>query len=85
VNDHGMLGLLQSTFGVALVISLPLLLLAVVSGVVSGLLQSLANVHDAAAGFAPRLLVTAIGALLLAGWMTAKVVDFAMRCWGSLG
>ncbi len=85
MNDHGMLSLLQATIGVALVISLPLLLLAVVSGVISGLLQSLANVHDAAAGFAPRLLVTAVGALLLAGWMTAKAVDFATRCWGSGG
>jgi flagellar biosynthesis protein FliQ len=50
--------------------------------VVSGLAQSLANVHDAAAGFAPRLLVTATVALLLVGWMTAKMVDFASRCWG---
>lgn len=82
MSDHGLVSLLQSALGVALVISLPLLLLALVSGVISGLLQSLANVHDAAAGFAPRLLVTATGALLLAGWMTAKVVDFAMRCWG---
>jgi flagellar biosynthetic protein FliQ len=78
-----MLGLLQAAFGVALVVALPLLLLALGTGIVSGLLQSLANVHDAAAGFAPRLLVTAVGALALAGWMTAKMIDFAMRCWGS--
>ena len=82
MNEQGLVGLLQSTFGVALLLSLPLLLLALASGVVSGLLQTLANVHDAAAGFAPRLLVTATGALLLAGWMTAKIVDFAVRCWG---
>jgi flagellar biosynthesis protein FliQ len=82
VSDPGMLGLLQAAFGVALLVALPLLLLAVGAGVASGLLQSLANVHDAAAGFAPRLLVTAVGALALAGWMTAKMVDFALRCWG---
>jgi flagellar biosynthesis protein FliQ len=83
VSDPGMLGLLQAAFGVALLVALPLLLLAVGAGVASGLLQSLANVHDAAAGFAPRLLVTAVGALALAGWMTAKMVDFALRCWGA--
>lgn len=82
MSDPGMLGLLQAAFGVALLVALPLLLLAVSAGVASGLLQSLANVHDAAAGFAPRLLVTAVGALALAGWMTAKMVDFALRCWG---
>lgn len=82
MSDPGMLGLLQAAFGVALLVALPLLLLAVGAGVASGLLQSLANVHDAAAGFAPRLLVTAVGALALAGWMTAKMVDFALRCWG---
>jgi flagellar biosynthetic protein FliQ len=78
-----MVALLQSTFGVALLVSLPLLVIALATGLISGLLQSLANVHDAAAGFAPRLLVTATGAMLLAGWMAAKIVDFAMRCWGS--
>lgn len=82
MSDHGMIGLLQSAFGVALVVSLPLLLLALLSGLASGLLQTLSNVHDSAAGFAPRLLVTATGALLLAGWMAAKLVDFACRCWG---
>lgn len=83
MTEHGMVGLLQSAFGVALVVSLPLLLIALVTGLVSSLLQTLANVHDAAAGFAPRLLATAVGALLLAGWMAAKLVDFAQRCWGA--
>jgi flagellar biosynthetic protein FliQ len=82
MSDAGLLGMLQAAFGVALIVALPLLIIAVVTGLVSGLLQSLANVHDAAAGFAPRLLVTAIGALALAGWMTSKMIDFAMRCWG---
>lgn len=83
MSESGLVGLLQSALGLAMLISLPLLLLALASGLMSGLLQTLANVHDAAAGFAPRLLVTATGALLLAGWMSAKVVDFAVRCWGT--
>ncbi|NBV63076.1 MAG: hypothetical protein EBR71_01105 [Planctomycetes bacterium] len=77
-----LVSLMQSAISVALIVSLPLLLVALGTGVVSGLAQSLANVHDAAAGFAPRLLVTATVALLLVGWMTAKMVDFASRCWG---
>ena len=60
MSDAGMLGMLQAAFGVALIVALPLLIIAVVTGLVSGLLQSLANVHDAAAGFAPRLLVTGV-------------------------
>jgi flagellar biosynthetic protein FliQ len=83
MSEASMLGMLQAAFGVALIVALPLLLIALITGLVSGLLQSLANVHDAAAGFAPRLLVTAIGALALAGWMTSKMIDFAMRCWGT--
>ena len=83
MSESALLGLLQSSFMVALVVSLPLLVLAVCSGLASGFLQSLANVHDAAAGFAPRLIVTAAGLLLLSGWMTAKIMDFALRCWGS--
>lgn len=76
--------LLHSALVVALVVALPLLLVSVGSGLLAGLLQTLTNVHDAAAGFAPRLLATAVAALLLMGWMTAKVVDFAQRCWGGM-
>jgi|GEM_PF-1448701 len=83
MNESHLIGLLQSALGVALIVALPLLLVAVGTGIFSGLIQSLANVHDAAAGFAPRLLVTATVAILLAGWMTAKMVDFAMRCWSA--
>jgi flagellar biosynthetic protein FliQ len=83
VSESVLVGLMQGSMLVALVVALPLLLVAVVSGLAAGLLQSLANVHDAAAGFAPRLLVTAIAALALMGWMSAKMVDFAMTCWGS--
>jgi flagellar biosynthetic protein FliQ len=83
VSESVLVGLMQGSMLVALVVALPLLLVALVSGLAAGLLQSLANVHDAAAGFAPRLLVTAIAALALMGWMSAKMVDFAMTCWGS--
>ncbi|MFM1829687.1 MAG: Bacterial export protein family 3 [Planctomycetota bacterium] len=83
MSESVLVGLMQGSMLVALVVALPLLLVAVVSGLAAGLLQSLANVHDAAAGFAPRLLVTAIAALALMGWMSAKMVDFAMTCWGS--
>lgn len=82
MSDAALVPLLQSSIVVALVVALPLLLVAVGSGLLSGMLQSLANVHDAAAGFAPRLLATAVAALLLMGWMAAKLLDFASRCWG---
>ena len=84
MSDGSLLSLLHSALVVSLVVALPLLLVAVGSGLLSGMLQTLANVHDAAAGFAPRLLATAVVALLLMGWMTAKVVDFAHRCWGGM-
>jgi len=83
MSEGALVGLMQGSLFVALIVVLPLLLVAVVSGLAAGLLQSLANVHDAAAGFAPRLLITAIAALALMGWMSAKMLDFAMTCWGS--
>jgi flagellar biosynthetic protein FliQ len=84
MSDAGLLPLLHSALVVALVVALPLLLVSLGSGLLSGMLQTLTNVHDAAAGFAPRLLATAVAALLLMGWMTAKLVDFAARCWGGV-
>lgn len=83
MSQGGLIVLLQAALGVALVVVLPLLVVALCTGVLSGVLQSLTNVHDAAAGFAPRMLATATAALLLLGWMTAKMIDFAVRCWGT--
>ena len=40
------------------------------------------NVQDAAAAFAPRLIAVALVAIALAGWMSSKVIDFAVTMMG---
>ena len=84
MTEADMIDALRSALSAALVLALPLLLVGLLVGLISGLIQSLSNVQDAAAAFAPRLIVVALVTIALAGWMSSKVVDFAMVMMGSV-
>ena len=76
-----MVDALRSAISAALILALPLLV-GLLVGLISGLIQSLSNVQDAAAAFAPRLIAVALVAIALAGWMSSKVIDFAVTMMG---
>jgi flagellar biosynthetic protein FliQ len=68
----------------ALVLSSPVLLAALVVGLAIGALQAAAQIHDPAVGFVPRVAVV-FAALLLAGpWMGAALVRFSERAFTSI-
>ena len=77
-----MVDALRGAMSAALVLALPLLAVGLLVGLISGLSQSLATVQDAAAAFAPRLIAVALVAIALAGWMSSKVIDFAVTMMG---
>jgi flagellar biosynthesis protein FliQ len=61
----------------ALLLSAPPLLAALASGLVTGLLQAVTQVQDAALGAVPRI-AAVLAALVLAGpWMAARLARFA--------
>jgi len=82
MTEADMVDALRSALSAALVLALPLLVVGLLVGLISGLIQSLSNVQDAAAAFAPRLIAVALVAIALAGWMSSKVVDFAVMMMG---
>jgi flagellar biosynthetic protein FliQ len=82
MTEADLVDAMRSALTLALVIALPLLLVGLAVGLISGLVQSLSNVQDAAAAFAPRLIVVALIAIALAGWIGSKLVDFATTMMG---
>lgn len=62
---------------VALVVSLPILAVAVAVGLVTAIAQSATQVQDQSVSAVPRLVACAIVLLALAGWMVSKLVSFA--------
>ncbi len=69
--------LLREALLVALVVSLPVLAVAVAAGLVTAIVQSATQVQDQSVSAVPRLVAGALALLVLAGWMVSKLVSFA--------
>lgn len=69
--------LLREALLVAMVVSLPVLAVAVAVGLVTAIVQSATQVQDQSVSAVPRLLACAVALLVLAGWMVSKLVSFA--------
>lgn len=69
--------LLKSALVTALVVAGPVLLVALAVGVVMALVQAATQVQDQAIATVPKLVACGLAILALAGWMVAKLVDFA--------
>ena len=69
--------LLQSALLTALVVATPVLLVAVVVGLVTAFAQAATQVQDQAVSAVPKLVACGIALLVLAGWMVSKLVSFA--------
>lgn len=70
------LELAREALGTALLASAPLLLTALVVGVLVGVAQTATNLHDPMISFAPRLLAVAAAGLLTAPWMMHLLVEY---------
>lgn len=71
--------LVQSAVLTALVVAAPVLLVAVVVGLVTAVAQAATQVQDQAVSTVPKLLACGVAVLLLAGWMVSKLVSFAQQ------
>lgn len=69
--------LVQSALVTALVVATPILLVALVVGFITALLQAATQVQDQAVSAVPKLLACGLTLLVLAGWMVSKLVTFA--------
>ena len=68
---------MQAALLTALVVATPVLLVAVVVGLVTAFAQAATQVQDQAVSAVPKLVACGIALLVLAGWMVSKLVSFA--------
>lgn len=86
MNFEHIIECLQSTLIQMLLIGGPILLIALVTGVVSGILQAVTQVHDHAVSFVPKLLVLLTSLVFLLPWLVERMLEFSQRAFsGSLG
>lgn len=68
-----------------LLVAAPFLLATLVTGVITGLLQAVTQVHDHVVGFVPRVLVTLLALVILGPSLGAQVVRFAAAVFAAVG
>lgn len=67
---------LRQGLWVAVVISLPILTVALVSGLVVGLFQALTSIQEMTLTFVPKLVAIVVTFWATMGFMTARLTDF---------
>ena len=74
--------LLREALLLTLVVGAPLLLAALVVGLLTSLLQAITQVQDQTLAFLPKIVAVVVLAVVLLGWFGSKLVDFAVRMFG---
>lgn len=74
----------QRALEVTLLVSGPLLLSALVAGVVIGMLQAATQINEATLSFIPKLLVLTVVLFVAGPWMLGVLVDYTRDLYTSI-
>lgn len=71
--------LLRDAIGVALRLASPMLLLAMIVGVIVAIFQAVTQIHEQTIGFVLKLIVVVAVLLVAGGWMLDTLQDFTRQ------
>ena len=74
--EEWLLNVAQQGLWLVLLISAPAVVASLAVGIVTGILQAVTQVQDAALGFAPKLAIVGTVLALSAPWIGAQLIDF---------
>jgi flagellar biosynthetic protein FliQ len=66
----------------ALIIALPILGVGLVVGLLVSLFQAVTQIQEQTLSFVPKMIVTALAAIALLGWIAARLIEFATEMFG---
>jgi flagellar biosynthesis protein FliQ len=76
MTPETVMDLAHSTLLVTATIAAPLLLIALVTGLVIGMLQAATSINEQTLSFIPKLLLLALALFAVGPWMLRVLVDF---------
>lgn len=84
MTPETIVGLVQQALEVTLLVSAPMLLAALITGLVISVFQAATQINEMTLSFIPKLLAI-FAALVLAGpWMLSVIVDFTRRLFSAI-
>ena len=78
MTSDAALALVADLLRLALVLTLPLLAVILISGVLISIVQVVTQVQDPSIAFVPKLLIFGVVLVLLAPWMLGKLTGFGV-------
>ncbi|KUZ43982.1 type III secretion system export apparatus subunit SctS [Burkholderia territorii] len=79
MTSSTILDLTRQALMLVLLLSLPIVLIATVTGLLVAILQAVTQVQDANIGIAVRLIAVMVALVLLSGWLGSEVLRFAQQ------
>jgi flagellar biosynthesis protein FliQ len=84
MTPENVMDLAHSTLTVTAMIAAPLLLTALITGLVIGMLQAATQINEATLSFIPKLLVLVIALFVTGPWILKTLVDFTRDLYGNI-
>ena len=84
MGSQAVLTLVQQALFVTVLVSAPLLLTALVVGLVVSIFQAATQINEMTLSFIPKLLAMFAVLVLVGPWMLTTLVDYVQRLFGSI-
>ena len=76
MTPASVMDLAHSMLYVTALLAMPLLFIALIVGLVSGMLQAATSINEQTLSFIPKLLIVGVALLVIGPWMLRVLVDF---------
>jgi len=84
MNVEGAIELLRSLITLSLTLIGPILIVAMLVGIVVSLIQSVTSIQEQTLTFVPKLVAVAMLLILAAPWMIRQLMEFTIACFARL-
>ncbi|MEQ1915159.1 MAG: flagellar biosynthesis protein FliQ [Gallionella sp.] len=84
MTPESVMTLAQQAMQITLIIAAPLLLTALVIGLVVSIFQAATQINEMTLSFIPKLLGLFLVLMLSGGWMIGTLVDYVQRLFGNI-
>jgi len=82
MSQNMVIGILKDAIYTGLLISAPILVAAIVVGLIISIFQATTQIQEQTLTFVPKLVIVALVGLLTAGWMMTNMINFTQRIFG---
>jgi flagellar biosynthetic protein FliQ len=84
MNSASVLEIGMQAMVLATKLAAPILITALLVGVLVGLVQAATQVQEATVGFVPKFAAVGVSILLSGNWMLSTTIDFTKQLWASV-